>query len=100
MHTQFSVQDELCLAIRDIKPQAPTHVLLIPRKVISTHADITAADSELIGYLHVVAVKLAQQLKLEDRYRIVINYKDGGRQVVPHLHFHLLCGRSFAWPPG
>ncbi len=93
-------EDERCLAFRDIKPQAPTHVLIIPRKVIATHADITAVDSELIGHLHVVAVQLAEQLQLEEGYRIVINCKDGGGQVVPHLHFHLLGGRRFAWPPG
>ena len=93
-------EDERCLAFRDIKPQAPTHVLIIPRKVIATHADITEADRDLIGHLHLVAVKLAQQLRLDDGYRIVINCKDRGGQVVPHLHLHLLGGRDFHWPPG
>ena len=93
-------EDERCLAFRDIKPQAPTHVLIIPRKVIATHADITEADRDLLGHLHVVAVKLARQLQLDDGYRIVINCKDRGGQVVPHLHLHLLGGRDFHWPPG
>jgi histidine triad (HIT) family protein len=97
---KIAYEDERCLAFHDINPQAPTHVLIIPRKVIPTHADITEADRELIGHLHVVAVKLANELKLEAGYRIVINCKEAGGQVVPHLHLHLLGGRSMHWPPG
>lgn len=93
-------EDELCIAFKDIKPQAPVHVLIIPRKVIATHADIKEEDCDLIGHLHLVAVRVAQELKLTDGYRIVINCKDGGGQVVPHLHLHLLGGRDFKWPPG
>jgi histidine triad (HIT) family protein len=93
-------EDELCLAFRDVKPQAPTHVLLIPRKVIRTHADLTDRDRDLLGHLHLVAAKLAKQLGLEDGYRIVINCQDRGGQMVPHLHMHLLGGRDFHWPPG
>jgi histidine triad (HIT) family protein len=93
-------EDEQCLAFRDINPQAPTHVLIIPRKVIPTHADITDADRELLGHLHLVAVKLANQLGLHAGYRIVINCLEQAGQTVPHLHLHLLGGRQLHWPPG
>ena len=93
-------EDDVCLAFRDVKPQAPTHVLIIPRKVIATHADLTERDGELMGHLHLVAVKLAKQLGLDDGYRIVFNCLDRGGQTVPHLHLHLLGGRDFHWPPG
>jgi histidine triad (HIT) family protein len=88
------------LAFRDINPQAPTHVLIIPRKAIPTCVDLTDVDRDLLGHLHLVAVKLAKQLKLDDGYRIVVNCLDRGGQTVPHLHFHLLGGRDFQWPPG
>jgi histidine triad (HIT) family protein len=93
-------EDDLCLAFHDVNPQAPTHVLIIPRKVIPTHADLTEADRELLGHLHLVAVKLAGQLGLEDGYRLVINCKERAGQTVPHLHIHLLGGREMRWPPG
>jgi histidine triad (HIT) family protein len=93
-------EDDRCLAFRDTNPQAPTHVLIIPRKVIPTHDQVTAEDRELIGHLHVVAVQLAGQLGLTDGYRLVINCKERANQTVPHLHMHLLGGRDFTWPPG
>lgn len=93
-------EDDLCLAFHDIHPQAPTHVIIIPKKVIPTHADVTAADKELLGHLHVVAQKLAADLGLADGYRLVINCKEAGGQTVPHLHMHLLGGRGLSWPPG
>jgi histidine triad (HIT) family protein len=93
-------EDDQCLAFRDINPQAPTHVLIIPRKVIPTHADLTDQDGALLGHLHLVAVKLAKQLGLDDGYRIVVNCLDRGGQTVPHLHMHLMGGRDFHWPPG
>ena len=93
-------EDGECVAFRDVNPQAPTHVLIIPRKVIPTHADLTEADRDLLGHLHLVAVKLAKQLGLSDGYRIVINCLDRAGQTVPHLHLHLLGGRDFHWPPG
>jgi histidine triad (HIT) family protein len=93
-------EDNLCVAFRDIKPQAPTHVLIIPRKVIVTHADLTEQDRDLLGHMHLVAVKLAKQLGLDDGYRIVVNCLDRGGQAVPHLHLHLMGGRDFHWPPG
>ncbi|MSR30384.1 MAG: histidine triad nucleotide-binding protein [Gemmataceae bacterium] len=93
-------EDNLCLAFHDINPQAPVHVLIIPRKVIRTHADITDSDKELLGHLHWVAAKLAQELQIEDGYRIVINCLEKAGQTVPHIHMHLLGGRNLAWPPG
>src|SRR5436190_16453277 len=93
-------EDELCVAFRDINPQAPVHVLIIPRKVIRTHDELTDADRDLLGHLHLVAVKLAQQLGLKDGYRLIVNCKEKAGQTVPHLHLHLLGGRDFTWPPG
>ena len=93
-------EDDQCLAFRDVNPQAPVHVLIIPRKVIPTHADITEEDRELLGHLHLVAAKLAEQLKLQDGYRLVMNCKERAGQTVPHLHLHLLGGRAMGWPPG
>jgi len=97
---RIAYEDELCLAFHDVNPQAPTHVLIIPKKVIPTHADLTDADRDLLGHLHLIAVKLAEQLGLKDGYRLVVNCKEQGGQTVPHLHMHLLGGRSLHWPPG
>jgi histidine triad (HIT) family protein len=93
-------EDDRCVAFHDINPQAPTHVLIIPRKVIRTHADITEEDRDLLGHLHLVAAKLAQQLGLKEGYRLVLNCKEQAGQTVPHLHLHLLGGRVMHWPPG
>lgn len=97
---KIAYEDDRCLAFHDINAQAPVHVLIIPRKVIPTHADITEADRELLGHLHVVAAKLASQLGLQGGYRLVLNCKELAGQTVPHLHLHLLGGRPFRWPPG
>jgi histidine triad (HIT) family protein len=93
-------EDDKCLAFHDINPQAPVHILIIPKKVIPTHADITEADKELLGHLHWVAAQLARQLGLDAGYRLVLNCKEQAGQSVPHLHFHLLGGRRMHWPPG
>jgi histidine triad (HIT) family protein len=93
-------EDDRALAFRDINPQAPVHVLIIPRKVIPTHADITDEDRDLLGHLHLVAAQLAEQLGLKDGYRLILNCKEQAGQTVPHLHLHLLGGRDFRWPPG
>jgi histidine triad (HIT) family protein len=93
-------EDDRCLAFRDVNPQAPVHVLIIPRKVIATHSEISEDDKELLGHLHVVAVKLAGQLGISEGYRLVINCKEPAGQTVPHLHMHLLGGRPMGWPPG
>jgi histidine triad (HIT) family protein len=93
-------EDDRCLAFRDVNPQAPVHVLIIPRKVIATHADIGEEDRDLLGHLHLVAARLANQLDISDGYRLVINCKEPAGQTVPHLHMHLLGGRAMHWPPG
>jgi histidine triad (HIT) family protein len=93
-------EDDQCLAFHDVNPQAPIHVLLIPKKVIRTHADLSAEDQSLLGHLHLVAMKLAEQLGLQSGYRLVVNCREQAGQTVPHLHFHLLGGRSMGWPPG
>lgn len=93
-------EDDQCIAFRDVNPQAPTHILIIPRKVIPTHAHLTEADGPLIGHMHLVAAKLAKDLGLEKGYRLVLNCEEHGGQTVPHLHMHLLGGRAMTWPPG
>ena len=91
--------DERCLAFHDVSPQAPTHLLIIPKKVIRTHADATDDDTELLGHLNLTAVRIAKTLGL-DSYRLVINCGEGAGQTVPHLHMHLVSGRDLTWPPG
>ncbi len=93
-------EDDLCMAFHDIRPQAPTHVLIIPRKVIRTLDDATPEDQTLLGHLVLVAVRLAKQLGLSQGYRLVVNCNEHGGQTVPHLHVHLLGGRAMRWPPG
>ena len=97
---KIAYEDERCLAFHDINPQAPVHVLIVPKKVIRTHDEIADGDKDLLGHIHVVAVKLAAQLGLTDGYRLVINCKERANQTVPHLHFHLIGGRDMTWPPG
>jgi histidine triad (HIT) family protein len=97
---RIAYEDERCLAFHDVNPQAPVHVLIIPRQVIPTHADLRPEDRELVGHLHLVAARLAEQLGLSEGYRLVLNCKERAGQTVPHLHLHLLGGRDFRWPPG
>ena len=97
---KIAYEDDRCLAFHDVNPQAPVHVLIIPRKVIPTHADISDSDRELLGHLHLVAQKLAKQLNLDAGYRLVLNCREQAGQTVPHLHLHLLGGRAMHWPPG
>jgi histidine triad (HIT) family protein len=93
-------EDEHCLAFHDIGPKAPVHVLIIPRKEIRTHDDLTPEDAAIVGHMHLVAVRLAGELGLTEGYRLIINCKQAGGQTVPHLHMHLMGGRSMGWPPG
>lgn len=93
-------EDELCLAFRDANPQAPTHVLVIPREEIPSLADATGADRDLLGHLLLAADKVAKQLGLTGGYRAVINAGEDAGQTVPHLHVHVLGGRALGWPPG
>lgn len=94
-------QDEQCLAFKDISPRAPTHILVIPKKEIVSLNHLSPEDQSLLGHLMLVIQKLAQDLGLQERgYRVVCNCGADGGQTVPHLHFHLLAGRSLSWPPG
>jgi histidine triad (HIT) family protein len=93
-------EDDRCLAFRDINPQAPTHVLIIPRMEIASLADVRETDIPLLGHLLIVAQQLASKLGLANGYRAVINCGRDGGQTVDHLHVHLLGGRPMKWPPG
>lgn len=92
--------DTHCLAFHDVAPQAPIHVLVIPKKPIASLAEANAEDAALLGHLVVVAAHLAVQLGLTDGYRLVVNCGRDGGQSVDHLHVHLLGGRPLSWPPG
>lgn len=92
--------DDLCLAFHDVAPQAPVHVLVIPKKPLRSLAEATAADADLLGHLVVVATQLARSIGLTDGYRLVVNTGREGGQSVDHLHVHLLGGRQLGWPPG
>jgi histidine triad (HIT) family protein len=92
-------EDDDAVAFADIQPQAPIHLLLIPRKHIASLAHLSAGDERLIGHLHVVAKKLAEEKAL-DGFRTVMNTGADGGQTVQHLHMHLLGGRPMHWPPG
>lgn len=93
-------EDDHCIAIHDIQPQAPVHVLVIPKKPLPRVGEATAKDEALLGHLLLTAANLAKQLKLAAGYRIVINNGTHGGESVPHLHVHLLGGRQLTWPPG
>jgi len=93
-------EDDHCLAFRDVDPQAPTHVLVIPKKEIANLDGLTDGDSELLGHIWTTIPKIAQQLELGEGYRVVVNCGPQGGQSVDHLHFHILGGRQMNWPPG
>jgi histidine triad (HIT) family protein len=93
-------EDDQCLAFRDVNPQAPTHVLIIPKKAISQISAAAPEDQALLGHLLLTAKRVAAELGLEQGYRLVINNGAEGGQTVYHLHLHLLGGRSLGWPPG
>lgn len=93
-------EDDLCLAFRDIAPQAPTHILLVPKKPIPRVNAASPDDQGLLGHLLLTASKIAQTENLAEGFRIVINNGSHGGETVPHLHVHLLGGRHLLWPPG
>jgi histidine triad (HIT) family protein len=93
-------EDELVLAIRDINPQAPVHVLIFPKKVVSRIGEAKADDRKLLGHILLKAAEVAKKLDLKSGYRLVINNGADGGETVPHLHVHILGGRHMAWPPG
>lgn len=96
-------EDDLAIAFRDIHPQAPTHLLVIPRKPIPRVGEATQEDGPLLGHLLLVAGKIATQLgfnSTDEGFRLVVNNGRYGGEAVPHLHVHLLSGRDLDWPPG
>ena len=93
-------EDERIIAFNDINPQAPTHVLIIPKKHLVGLKEAQPEDADIIGYLHLVAARLARERGIEDGYRTVFNVGPKSGQSVFHLHLHLLGGRFLRWPPG
>jgi histidine triad (HIT) family protein len=94
-------EDEQVIAIRDVAPRAPTHILVMPRDHIASAADLTDADASLVGRIFATAAALARSEGIADGgYRVVTNVGRWGGQSVDHLHFHLMGGRAFGWPPG
>ena len=93
-------EDEHCIAFRDISPQAPTHILVVPRKPIPSLDDLTEEDGMVMGHLFLVAKQVAANDGLSNGYRTVFNCGDDAGQAVPHIHLHILGGRQLGWPPG
>lgn len=93
-------EDDLCLAFEDINPQAPVHVIVIPKKEIASADDVAEEDEALVGHLMVAIREMAAKLGIAGGYRVVTNCGPAAGQEVMHLHFHLLGGRGFSWPPG
>jgi histidine triad (HIT) family protein len=97
---RFEHEDEHCVVIHDIKPEAPVHLLVIPKRVIVRVAEANAADQALLGHLLLVAGQVAKKLNLGGGFRLVINNGPLAGETAPHLHVHLLGGRQLTWPPG
>ena len=93
-------EDDQVLAFRDIHPQAPVHVLIVPKRVIPRIAEAGSSDQALLGHLLLKAAVVSQKLGLANGYRLVINNGPDGGETVPHLHCHILGGRPLGWPPG
>ena len=93
-------EDDLAIIINDINPQAPTHLLIIPKKVIPKLSDATTEDKKVLGHLMLLAGKIAEDLGLDETFRLVVNNGAKAGQSVFHLHLHLLSGRNLSWPPG
>ncbi len=94
------LEDEHVFVIEDIVPQAPTHVLVLPKKHIKGLKEAQTEDAEIIGYMHLVAAQIARQRGIEDGYRTCFNVGPRSGQSVYHLHLHLIGGRDMRWPPG
>jgi histidine triad (HIT) family protein len=93
-------EDDLALAFKDVHPQAPVHILVIPKKTIARLADAESQDQALLGHLLLIAKRVAEEAGLKNGYRVVINTDADGGQTVYHLHLHILGGRQLDWPPG
>ncbi|MDB5356375.1 MAG: histidine triad nucleotide-binding protein [Phycisphaerales bacterium] len=96
---KVAYEDDRYIVIHDVNPQAPVHVLVVPKKAIATLNDLTPGDAELVGGMFLVAGKMMKQLGQSD-YRTVFNCGPGAQQSVFHIHLHVLAGRPFTWPPG
>ena len=92
-------EDNMAIAFNDISPEAPTHILVVPKKEIKKLSDTSKQDQELLGHLLLVVNKITDKYKIED-FRVVVNNGTGAGQTIFHLHLHILAGRSFCWPPG
>ena len=93
-------EDELCLAFRDVNPQAPVHILVVPKKSIAMVSEALEEDEALLGHLLITAGTIAKQEGFGDAFRLIVNNGEGAGQTVFHLHVHILAGRSLSWPPG
>ena len=93
-------EDEISIVIKDISPQAPTHLLIIPKKVIAKLSDASKDDKDILGHLMLLAGRIAEELGLDETFRLVVNNGAAAGQSVFHLHLHLLSGRPLNWPPG
>ncbi len=93
-------EDDTVFAFNDIDPQAPVHILIIPKEHIKSAAEINGTNSNLVAHIFEVAAQIAKEQNFEDGFRIVTNCGDSAGQSVKHLHFHMLSGRDFTWPPG
>jgi len=93
-------EDEHCVVLHDIQPQAPVHLLIVPKKVIARVGEATPADQAVLGHLLLVAGTVAKKLNLAEGFRLVVNHGPHACESVPHLHVHLLAKRQMTWPPG
>ena len=93
-------EDEIVFAFRDINPQAPTHILVVPKEHIASVDDIDETNSSVVAHIFEVIAKLAREEGLDKGYRVVSNIGEQGQQSVKHLHFHIIGGRDMTWPPG
>lgn len=93
-------EDDHCIVIHDIDPQAPMHLLVIPKQRIPRVAEATAQDQSVLGHLLLTAASVAESMNLQGGFRVVINNGKDGGETVPHMHVHVLGGRAMAWPPG
>jgi len=98
--TQIVHEDERCIVLHDIQPQAPVHLLIVPKQLIARVGEATPADEPTLGHLLVVASTVAKKLGLARGFRLVVNQGPDAGETVPHLHMHLLAGRPLHWPPG
>jgi histidine triad (HIT) family protein len=97
---EIVLENENLVAFRDVNPQAPVHILIVPKRVLPRLADATPADRELLGELLLAAADIAKKMQLKSGFRVVINSGPDAGESVPHLHVHLLGQRQMSWPPG